>query len=1199
MKKLSYLVALFIAFLFCSCEPNIDKPKETIEVNFEVDWYKVRINVDGKDIPTSAPYKTYKNEPLVFSILGDVSFNTEKVEYKYTDTTTETDTEVEEPLYQELTPIDGKYTIDATDKNITLKITVSLNKTTITFDGATRIEQAFIKYKTINDEDITLKQKNDIVVGDDYSFKFDNNYTNKNYYNVKITLTYGSPEFSEELLPNEEGIYTIKGDITAKGVATGITVIAKNILNTSMSISNSEAENVFQIRRIVGEQSVVMPSTYDEEACTLEIKPNAGEDFSFKVELNDPSQFEIAKLQIVSSALEDLTPTQGGVYTIKNVTNAGVQLMVTLNALWYPLTVEGDAEIQDVVSNKILDKLTTEKQVKITVVPKDKTKVVTNVSMEYKDGTWHNTRREKKDLISIKNEDGVNVYTVPLNVIKGSLKFTVTLQDKNISLITSGDSVRWTQDNGAVFPSKIERRSFLDFKVVPTVNGQVVDTVSVVNGDVTITLLPNENGIYTLTPDITILDSITLSATTKKPTNKTTITFKGNGVVFKENVLDAVITEKSITENSEFRFKVELEDSVSCEMDRVYAVYNGKLIELKSDNGIYTLSSYVTAFNTVVVAEAKVKTITLKLDATKDYIITDVNGGPFKETIPYRTEYKFKVVPSDTSKKITRIRLQQSSSLITMGYLYPDKNGAYTLQNDYATDNITLLVDTVNVEGEELTVIEKDQTVNVENKDGKIPYVLITSFTPSETYASEPLRSSDTRSNNIYNYSLAPNSVSQKSLYSSVTPRAISSISAPEMKNGKVVWNNYMFARNGQTYYVNYKELYTDTSNKIIYLISNNYPVDEGSRAREIIDCMYSDPNSNTKMQPDMLLTLQKSVATPSDTFPNKSYLFDKSETDRGYFFIMIDRFSERGYGNGTLGYFDGGIYTGNAKNTPYASFFLDTGIYGFDGNGYQEGYASNIISTLSHEYTHYLENDYKNTNNNESISSIHFLSEGYANYNAAKGMKNESSLSPDYLKEMLHLCKIYDPKDRDDTNYGLGHLFFLYIEEKYGIDMPGRIMTNDNTMFKTVENAIGKKFGEIYGDFILNLILSGYTNTAVINGEKYGNMSFAKYLSQYGDGEMHAFEEEYSSAASSAKSYKNQGKEGLYAYDYVTGENIYEDVKMILDPNEGIESVLGEMSFRLVCYPNGAPSTLTLKSDSLFIKAYLFYSNKNPLSNP
>ena len=117
-----------------------------------------------------------------------------------------------------------------------------------------------------------------------------------------------------------------------------------------------------------------------------------------------------------------------------------------------------------------------------------------------------------------------------------------------------------------------------------------------------------------------------------------------------------------------------------------------------------------------------------------------------------------------------------------------------------------------------------------------------------------------------------------------------------------------------------------------------------------------------------------------------------------------------------------------------------------------------------------------------------------------------------------------------------------------------------------------------------------GTVNT---EGKTYGDMSFAQYtkwnsnVGRYED--VHGFESVYSAVARNVKNNSTQ------ITDQDTGENIYNDVKMILESGEGISSSLGEMSFRLVCYPNGAPNGITLTSDSPYIKAYLFYSDKLP----
>ena len=522
------------------------------------------------------------------------------------------------------------------------------------------------------------------------------------------------------------------------------------------------------------------------------------------------------------------------------------------------------------------------------------------------------------------------------------------------------------------------------------------------------------------------------------------------------------------------------------------------------------------------------------------------------------------------------------------------------------------------LDGNSIVVLDKNNpTTRVDKVQDKIPYVLITNFTPSETYASEELNYDESapnpwdkvRSNNIYNYSLSPTGSPRFVIRASVNSSTETPLSKPEMENGKVVWKDFIFKKGNNTYKKNYKELYTDANNKIIYLLdSDKYSVTADSPAMELIKYMYENPDSAAKMDSNLLVKLQNQVAEPNESFPNQNYLFNKSDMDTGYFLVLMDRFDERGWQPSVGGYFSSDIYTGESNNTPYAAFHLNTyssftGHWDYAAEKHDNiwdyyGVADNFISTLAHEYTHYLESDYKYTQNFTNKNSIHFLSEGYSNYVAGKGTKDttfDGKLGI-YLSELLGGHKIYEPKDSDNTSYGLGHLFFAYIEEKYGVDMPSQIMTNDNALLHNVEVATGKKFVEIYNDFILNLIFSGYTGTINTEGKTYGDMSFAQYtqwndqLGEYGDYEdVHGFESVFSAVARNVKNNSTQ------ITDQDTEENIYNDVKMILEGNEGVSSQIGEMSFRLVCYPNGAPNGITLTSDSPYIKAYLFYSDKKP----
>lgn len=1200
------------------------KEQDGMNVYFEVEGKsELIIKVGDDEVSTSNSYKTAKGGNFVFSISNDETFELKKVEYKA----------IGEASYSEITSTSENYTISTINKNIIVKITVEVKGVAISFgySSTENGENNYIKYMTTSGENITSSPIN-VSLGEDYSFKVVNSYP-YNIYNVKVLLGNGTE--SEELLHNEEGIYTIKKEYLLANVSNEITIKSQFLRAMVFYVGSTVFKDVLNVRRVVGEQNVLMPLTWDEEYTTLAGRISKGEELSFKIEPKDTTQYEVTGLAFDymnasgewrGDGEEYLSgPDTNGVYTIDVGSDwQSIDMTVYLKTLAVPLTFNiDDIEVFDAETSNVLTTLLANKSANIIVKPKDTSKVVSSIDVNYRSFNYDSQRYERatKTLSNLRNASGNNVYTLSEDMTTDEVKITATLVSKSISLSKSGDSITWTPTVGSEFPSTIDRYSYLSFKVEPTESGKVIDEVTVTyGGTTTTTLLPNENGIYTLTPDMTAADSITLSATASEPSKDITITFKSDGAgkaTFKDSSSNPITDSVSSKEKTEYEFTVEAVDS-NTEVESVFAIYNGKQLELKPTNGKYALSKYITASNVEVVAKIRYKSVTLTPDNNSNYTFTPVSGETFATSLTYHSEYKFKVENKDNTKKITRIKvLTGATSQIPIDYLYKDSNDVYTLPSDDVTNNIRLVVDTANATGTSVTVIGKGETTTVSSSSDKIPYVLITNFSPSDTYASEALKYDETtkdpwdkvRSNNIYSYSLSPNGATTQSL---ATPRTVSTMSAPSIENGKVVWRNFVFNYGNSSKNIkDYEEVYTDVNNKIIYLVSTkdggntqySYSAAEDSPIRALINYMYSDPESSVKMPSDLLATLQKNVATPSDTFPNKNYLFDKSTTDRGYFFVMIDYFGDRGWNSSTGGYFSSSIYSGSTDNAPYAAFYLNTNSSFTGGKDIAAetitnlyGIADNFVSTLSHEYTHYLEADYKHTQNFENTGSLHFLSEGYANYNAAKGTKDTTygGKIGVYMSELLGGHKIYDPKDSDDTSYGLGHLFFMYIEEKYGKDMPSKIMADDKAVFKAIEDQTGKKFGELYNDFILNLIFSGYTDTVTINGVSYGDMSFAKYtewdssIQPWGDyAEQHGFESVYSEVSRNVKNSPNKVVED--------GVNIYNDVKMILDSTEGISSSIGEMSFRLVCYPNGVPNTLTLSSESSFIKAYLFYSDKKP----
>lgn len=1178
-------------------------------VNFEFIGKAVKIKVDENEIQTDTPYPVTKDAPFVFAVVEDESFVLNSVEFKY----------IGEENYTLLNPIDGKYTIPNITKHLHLKISVTVNTIPISFEykSTDKGETSYLKYTTVADEDITSPVN--VGIGEDYSFKISNIHPwGSGYYNVRVWLYYNNT--SKELLNNEDGTFTIKGSVTSLSAPDGIKVKSEYVDKVQFNVGNTSRENIVKIYRVVDDQSALLPLEWNNGVMIGSINQDVLSYFKFKILLSE-NRYKITKLNLsyLSNGWHDgpeylLNPSEDGVYTIdtQNIDSwDAIELWIELQTLWYPLEISGNVTVKDVESQRPLtDTIMADKSTSFTLQPNDESKIVSAVSVEYKTFDYDQQQyvRVTKSLSGIKNTEGQKVYTISSDMVIDTVKITVALVDKNVSLITSGDGVSWTLANGGTFPSNIQRFSYFSFKVNANDSSKVIDTVRLQCNDISTTLLPDENGIYTLTEDMTI-DTVSLSATTRLPQNNVTINFEGNNkAVFKDYPSGEQIGIVSVKEKTQYRFTVEIIDE-QYDIDRVSVVYNGTKIEIVSeminDKMVYTLTPYITSFNCEVYAEVKYKEVTLNTDASAAVIYTSSDGSNFKTSLSYKTEYKFKVSLTDALKKITRIKVyfNGKSSDIPVFYLYSDANGVYTLPADDVVDNITLNADIVDSTGDSVVMLDSaNPTASVSCPENQIPYVLITNFTPSETYASEGLKDDTStsdpwdkvRSNNIYSYSLYPANVSRSVMYSQLNALSVNNISSPEIKDGKVVWNNFSFD-DGQ-YIKNYRELYTDKDNKIIYLLDSTYSVSDNSPARKLIDYMYNNPQSDAKMPCDLLLTLQKTVAEPGDSFPNKSYLFDKSDTDKGYFFVIMDKFQNRGWPYSVGGYFSSDIYSGKAENVPYAAFYLNTCSSFTGGQDFAAtelsnfyGCASNFISTLSHEYTHYLESDYKHTNAYSNTGSVHFLSEGYANYVAGKGTKDttfDGKLGI-YLSELLGGHKIYEPKDSDDTSYGLGYLFFMYIEEKYGPEMPSKIMMNDNPLLVNVEQETGKKFVEIYNDFILNLIFSGYTGTKTIEGTEYGNMTFANYTYQNKD--MHGFETIFAEVSRNVKNNKD------YITEKDTKENIYEDVKMILEGNEGISSEIGEMSFRLVCYPNGAPNGITLTSNSPFIKAYLFYSDKKP----
>ncbi|MDY5967510.1 MAG: hypothetical protein SPJ08_00675, partial [Sphaerochaetaceae bacterium] len=447
-------------------------------VNFEFIGKAVKIKVDENEIQTDTPYPVTKDAPFVFAVVEDESFVLNSVEFKY----------IGDESYTLLHPTDGKYTIPNITKHLHLKISVTVNTIPISFEykSTDRGETSSLQYKTVADEDITSPVN--VGIGEEYSFKISNTHPwGSGYYNVRVWLYYNNTR--KELLSNDDGTFTIKGSVTSLSAPDGIKVKSEYVDKVQFNVGNTSRENIVKIYRVVDDQSALLPLEWNNGVMIGSINQDVLSYFKFKILLSE-NRYKITKLNLsyLSNGWHDgpeylLNPSEDGVYTIdtQNIDSwDAIELWIELQTLWYPLEISGNVTVKDVESQMPLTTtIMADKSTSFTLQPNDESKIVSAVSVEYKTFDYDQQQyvRVTKSLSGIKNTEGQKVYTISSDMVIDTVKITVALVDKNVSLITSGDGVSWTLANGGTFPSNIQRFSYFSFKVNANDSSKVIDTV--------------------------------------------------------------------------------------------------------------------------------------------------------------------------------------------------------------------------------------------------------------------------------------------------------------------------------------------------------------------------------------------------------------------------------------------------------------------------------------------------------------------------------------------------------------------------------------------------------------------------------------------------------------------------------------------------------------------------------------------------
>ena len=495
----------------------------------------------------------------------------------------------------------------------------------------------------------------------------------------------------------------------------------------------------------------------------------------------------------------------------------------------------------------------------------------------------------------------------------------------------------------------------------------------------------------------------------------------------------------------------------------------------------------------------------------------------------------------------------EECSNIESGY-HTIKNESCTLCGYHPNGKAEQRINPANIEnGETVTINKEDCTV----------YSIVTNFmsgySTSKEYEGDEFKVEATVINDI-TWSRSRN---LSSTYSAIN------ISKPyQDEYGNITWDGMYVYDNDKPEQKDMKEILNsediitgrDYDNGLLYIIDKNVSDNDLEMVNEILNCLYYDEDS--LMEDNYLEKEQEMLKTK----PSEKYLFpmkDSKGNKHKLFTIAIYDFNEEDIG--TLGYFSSEPYNSQSSRNAYAAFYMNLSSI---RNNYNESgakaAAESFLKTFAHEYTHYLQVDRKhNTAYMETIDLAHFLEEGIADYISLKqnglferehGAYNEEQ---GYINMMFHNSKIYHPRCQEYQicNYGIGCMFWSYIEEKYqdygGMDVVINLTRQDTDTLEAVERELKKPFNEVYEDFMLEIIAEAL-GVDEINGIKR-DMKFP---------ELYEVKRIYDEA--------------------ITYTNDADKTDMNVN--------LGPMSFSIIRYYDKLPNSLTFASESADAKCYLVY---------
>lgn len=270
-------------------------------------------------------------------------------------------------------------------------------------------------------------------------------------------------------------------------------------------------------------------------------------------------------------------------------------------------------------------------------------------------------------------------------------------------------------------------------------------------------------------------------------------------------------------------------------------------------------------------------------------------------------------------------------------------------------------------------------------------------------------------------------------------------------------------------YYTDAKGIYTDETNRIRFYADDSIYEEENPLWKALIAELKKSPNP---LATELLVKERRMFGLnhPTDT--------DKD----GYFRVLIHSFGEQA--TTTNGWFrasDLGNYS-KSNHSDMVYFNYDVLERNFEYLGIEDT-AEKFASTIAHEYFHYLQRDFKERQGYRTKNTMHFFSEGGANYAALSATGKVIGSTSSNLLSGIKLMKTYHPLTQDGklANYGVGAMMMSYMEEKFGSVVVERLVKLEGNMVQPIEEATGISFTTLYRDFV-------FETFSAIAGEPIGS---------------------------------------------------------------------------------------------------------------